>query len=159
VSLIDVAPTVLDLQQIDGGPPTTHIDGRSLVPLIHGEVHDHRSVVMLSECTWQAKRGVRTAEWKYIRCWDPGIYPRHEVELYHLPSDPGEQHDVSAHFPGTVAQLDGILSSWMRASLGPRPDPMDEVVEFGLPAVRRLAGVIREDAEAAGAELAPSAPD
>jgi hypothetical protein len=37
------------------------------------------------------------------------------------------------------------MDDWLGDQLGERPDPMDEVVEFGLPAVMRLAGVIEED--------------
>ena len=55
---------------------------------------------MLSECTWQAKRGIRTTEWKYIRCWDPGIYPRVESELYDLQADPDEQRNLAGRSSG-----------------------------------------------------------
>ena len=63
---------------------------------------------MLSECTWQAKRGMRTKDWKYIRCWDPGIYERTEAELYDVIADPAEQHDVSAEHPDVAATMDSV---------------------------------------------------
>ena len=75
VALIDVMPTVLELQGLADHEAFAGFDGRSLVPVIAGERDDHRDAIMLSECTWQAKRGIRTKDWKYIRCWDPGIYP------------------------------------------------------------------------------------
>jgi arylsulfatase len=155
VALVDVMPTVLELQGIDRVPGLDKLDGRSLVPVIEGMSADHRDVIMLSECTWQAKRGVRTAEWKYIRCWDAGIYPRFGPELYDLVRDPDEQQNVAAQHPEVVADLDGQMHAWLNEHLGDRPDPMVEVVEAGLPAVDRLKGVIAEDAEAAalGADM------
>lgn len=147
VSLVDVMPTVLDLYGIEDAPGTARLDGRSLVPVITGETVEHRDEVMLSECTWEAKRGIRTREWKLIRSWNPGIYPRPAVELFDLINDPSEQQDVSAAHPEVVADLDERLTGWLEQHLGGRPDPMAEVIDHGLPAVNRLVGVIREDAE------------
>jgi arylsulfatase len=146
VSTVDVKPTVLDLM---GMAQVPGMDGRSLVPLMSGQVTSHRDMVFLSECTWQAKRGVRTSEWKFIRCTDPGMYPRDGWELYRLADDPGEQHNLAAEFPDVAGELNGILSDWLTEQLGDRADPMDEVVSAGLPAVRRLEGVIAELAEEA----------
>jgi arylsulfatase len=145
VALVDVMPTVLELQGMGDHPSFGDFDGRSLLPVMTGQIETHRERIMLSEGTWQAKRGIRTNEWKYIRCWDPGIYPRAGCELYDLIADPDEQHDLSAERPDVVATMDACMDDWLGDQLGERPDPMDEVVEFGLPAVMRLAGVIEED--------------
>lgn len=153
VSLIDVMPTVLELQQITDIAGFEGADGRSLVPLIEGRARSHREVVMLSECTWQAKRGVRTNRWKYIRSWDPGIYLRSEPELYDLQLDPIEQHNVANDYQRIVAELDGVLQDWIRRNLKGRTDPMVEVVDYGLPAVERLTGVIKEDRQIAVGQL------
>jgi hypothetical protein len=72
VALIDVMPTVLELQGL--ADATVLCDGRSLVPLMEGGCGD-RDTLVLSECTWQAKRAVLNDRWKYIRSWDEGIYP------------------------------------------------------------------------------------
>jgi arylsulfatase len=145
VALVDVMPTVVELQGLPITGDMAHDDGRSLVPVMQGSRATHREVIMLSECTWQAKRGVRTPEWKYIRCWDPGIYPRFEPELYDLIADPTEQRNLADARPDVVADLDRQLQVWLQARLGGRPDPLVEVIEVGLPAVARLAGVIAED--------------
>jgi arylsulfatase len=147
VELVDVMPTVLELQQIGGVAGRHTFDGRSLVPVMRGHTDSHRDVVMLSEATWQAKRGVRTSDWKYIRCWDPGVYPRSEPELYNLAADPEEQHNVATSHPAVVAELDSLLMSWLAEHLAGRPDPMVEVVKSGLPAVARLEGVIADEGE------------
>ncbi len=144
VGLIDVAPTVYELLGMDCSINDSCFDGRSLVPLMDGLTDRHRDAVYLSECTWQAKRGVRTDEWKYIRCWDPGIYPRSGSELYHLPTDPDEQTNLVHERADVAADLDGRLQRWLAASLGVQPDPMVEVVEYGLPAVTRLQRLVDE---------------
>jgi hypothetical protein len=125
-------------------PEVPGLDGRSLRPLTEGSTEPHREAVFLSECTWQAKRGVRTADWKYIRCIDPGVYPRDGIELYDLRIDRTEQTNVAAERPDVVAQLDAMLTTWLNEELAGRPDPMDEVVTAGLPAVRRLNDLIAD---------------
>lgn len=147
VSLVDVMPTTLELCGMD---PVEGIDGRSLLAVMENRSR-HREEVMLSECTWQAKRGVRTQRWKYITTYDPGIYPRSGAELYDLANDPAEQCDVSEARPDVVAELQGRLDTWLAERLAGRRDPMAEVVEAGLPAVARLASVIADDSVAAGA--------
>jgi arylsulfatase len=145
VALIDVLPTVLELQGLGDDQEFGRFDGRSLLPVMAGETAHHREAIMLSECTWQAKRGIRTRDWKYIRCRDPGIYPRAGCELYDLAADPDEQQDLSMERPETVAAMDALMNRWLDAQLAGRPDPMDEVIEVGLPAVLRLERVIDED--------------
>lgn len=142
VALVDVMPTVLDILDL---PPVVDLDGRSLLPLMGGETAEHRSEIMLSECTWQAKRGIRTPDWKFIRCYDPGIYPRSGDELYDLRTDPDEQSNVAAEHGTVVAEMNAKLDRWLTEKLEGRTDPMIEVLATGLPAVQRLAGVLRED--------------
>ena len=148
VQLVDVMPTVLELL---GRSALDDLDGRSLVPLIRGERFTHRDAVMLSECTWQANRAIRTADWKYIRCYDPGVYSAPACELYDLAADPSEQRNVAHEHPAVVAALSGRLDEWIDGMLAGRPDPMHRVIADGLPAVQRLAGVIAEDRRAAAA--------
>jgi arylsulfatase len=158
VALIDIMPTVLELSGMGDHDAVAGCDGRSLLPVITGEVEDHRNVIMLSECTWQAKRGMRTKDWKYIRCWDPGIYERTGVELYDIVADPGEQHDVSAEHPDVAAKMDAFMDGWLDAQHAGRADPMDAVIDFGLPAVRRLDDFIEEETKIALSEAAANSP-
>jgi arylsulfatase A-like enzyme len=143
VVLADLLPTVLD---VAGLPPVGGIDGRSLVPLIHRQTDRHRDKVFLSESTWQAARGIRTPSWKLIRYLTPTIYGRDGIELYRLADDPHEQTNVADVHPEVVRALVGELDAWLAEQLGDRPDPMELVVEAGLPAVARLHSVIAEAA-------------
>ena len=142
VQLIDVQPTVLETL---GMPPVEGTDGRSLIPLMNGETTPIRDHVFLSESTWQAKRGVRTSDWKYIRCIHPGVYPRGEDELYNLHDDPTEQRNVATENPEVVAEMSAHLDNWVNDQLQGRNDPMEEVVSAGLPAVNRLDGLIKSE--------------
>ena len=139
VTLTDVMPTILEAMDLPGADG---IDGRSLFPLMRGETAGHRDAVMLSEATWQAARGVRTPDWKYIRFLQTTIYGRDGVELYDLADDPHEQVNVADRHPEVVAQLGDRLNHWVSAQLGGRPDPMHSVLDAGLPAVARLNDVI-----------------
>ncbi len=139
VTLVDVLPTILETL---GLPEAEGISGRSLYPLMRGETTTHRDAVMLSEATWQASRGVRTPEWKYLRFLQSTIYGRDGVELYDVVADPDEQHNVADEHPDVVAELGQRLDHWVSAQLGGRPDPMHQVIDAGLPAVARLNDVI-----------------
>ena len=72
------------------------------------------------------------------------MYPRDGVELYDVHADHREQTNLATERPDVVAQLDAMLSAWLSGELGGRPDPMDEVVSAGLPAVRRLNDLIAD---------------
>ncbi|MGH9081015.1 MAG: sulfatase-like hydrolase/transferase [Acidimicrobiales bacterium] len=135
VALVDVLPTVTELT---GLPIPNNIAGRSLLPLLNGSTFTHRFEIPLSECTWQAKRGLRTEYWKYVRCYHPGVYPRASDELYDLRNDPGEQSNVADKNPDLVTTFSARLDAWLAEQLGSRPDPMLAVIGDGLPAVKRL---------------------
>lgn len=77
VTHLDVFPTIMEL--IDREPPR-HLRGRSLLPLIRGEIatlHDR----IFAEQGWhevaEPQRAVRTARHKYIRRLDP-VGPKHD---------------------------------------------------------------------------------
>jgi N-acetylglucosamine-6-sulfatase len=112
---VDLAPTVLDLA---GVKPPADVHGRSLVPLLRGEVSGWRTAILTEYFreknyprfpTWQA---VRTDRWKYVR------YPGHPDwdELYDLKADPAERKnragDGSAReaVQGLKAELDRLLA-------------------------------------------------
>ena len=108
VSALDVAPTLLGALGHPELAGACAMPGRDLAPLLAGQGAERAvpplEAVYLTECTWMRKRGWRTPEWKLIRALEPDIYGLPPIELFHLPSDPGEQAEPGAHPPGHRAQ-------------------------------------------------------
>ncbi|MCD6352034.1 MAG: sulfatase-like hydrolase/transferase, partial [Armatimonadetes bacterium] len=85
VSIMDLAPTLLEAAGVEGPP----MDGRSLLPLVAGQVDDWRRELVVEGGPAQA---LITPEWKYI-AWRGGteeLYDRlaDPHDLYNLGSDP-----------------------------------------------------------------------
>lgn len=144
VSQLDVYPTLCELAGID---LPEWLEGRSLVPLISGDIESVRDEIF-AEVTFHAAyepmRAVRTARWKYIRRFSsrrrlalPNVddsptktalldlgWAERELpneELYDLMLDPAEV-DNRASDPGAQAvlsELRGRLDRWMEATDDP----------------------------------------
>jgi arylsulfatase A-like enzyme/predicted negative regulator of RcsB-dependent stress response len=89
VSLIDLAPTVLDCLDLPGLSP---VSGRSLKPAIQGEPLPAKACYGVAkevflEDGWSPLSCVITADWKYIQTTRP--------ELYDLRNDPGEEVNLA----------------------------------------------------------------
>jgi len=97
---IDVAPTVLDIAQID---IPSAMQGKSLATLVEKPKQDFREHVFMEHMYGHGKKekhierswAVRTKEWKYIKYKDQ-TGPLSE-ELYRIASDPLEMNDLSGH--------------------------------------------------------------
>lgn len=105
VSLADVAPTVLDLLDLEPLPgPETR--GRSLLPAISGkplrQLAWNETLATQFDLGWSPLLGVRTRTHRYIRAPKP--------ELYDLSSDSGELHNIAAAHPALVAKLDAAVA-------------------------------------------------
>ncbi len=125
VSLLDVAPTILDLLGL--GPLAAGMDGRSLVPLLQGEARSAgpQEGLLLTECSWMKKRALRTERWKAIFSLEPDFHDRPAVELYDLLVDPGERCNLAAARPHVVEELREALERRLseRMAASDRPDP------------------------------------
>jgi arylsulfatase A-like enzyme len=144
VSHVDIFPTICDL--LDIAPPTW-LQGRSMMPLIRGEVEQTNEEVF-AEVTYHAayepQRAVRTQRWKYIRRYDdrhrPVLtncddLPSKEMwlsngwrerymspeELYDLVFDPNESHNLAGNpaFTEVLDEMQGRLDRWMQATDDP----------------------------------------
>lgn len=118
VANIDLAPTFLDLA---GLPVPASMQGRSLVPLLHGQTPgDWRTAVYYryyhdpGHHNTAAHWGVRTATHKLIYYWKKNAY-----ELFDLRADPREQHNLlfaaeEAAKPAVAAKLAELKAEIIR---------------------------------------------
>jgi len=105
---VDVAPTVLDWA---GVPPPRPLEGIPL-PLGGGAAAKRHAIVAQYGTDRYA---VRTRSWKLIVNHGDG------AELYHLETDPGEQHDVAERHPQVTERLRAELSAWLEERGSPPP--------------------------------------
>jgi arylsulfatase A-like enzyme len=130
VTLLDIAPTILDALGMGELAEKEGMEGRSLLPLVLTE-SDEGTVksLYLTECAWMKKRGWRTPEWKLIveTGETPAVYGKPEVELYHLPSDPNEQCNLAEERADVVARLREEMEAWIqrRVEETGQQDPFD----------------------------------
>jgi uncharacterized sulfatase len=103
-SFTDLLPTAAELA---GQAIPAETDGISFVPAIRGRAQEQRQHEFLY---WEfyergSAQAVRFGDWKGV------VQPMgsENVELYHLPSDVGEQHNVAAGNPAIAAQALGLI--------------------------------------------------
>ncbi|MBI1925932.1 sulfatase, partial [Candidatus Poribacteria bacterium] len=106
----DLVPTILDLAGIE---TDIAFDGKSLMPMVRGEVTSHESQFYLTECTWMRKHGWRTPEWKLIIALEPDFHFKPPVELYNLVLDPHEDNNLAEANPDIVATLEARMKRWI----------------------------------------------
>lgn len=95
----DLCPTFAELAE---APAPSNLDGKSIVPVLHGETQSPPEFLY-----WEAsgKQAVRTGDWKAVRP-TPGAL----LELYDLSSDLGETSDLAAEQPGVVERIEEYLA-------------------------------------------------
>ena len=144
LSNLDFAPTILDLCGI---PIPTKMQGKSMLPLIRGEVdklHEWIFVEQTYHAAYDPLRGVRTERFKYIRSfekrpfWFPpnvdgglskevarrlGYFnrPRPSEMLFDLHADPIERKNLvdDPNYAETLERMRTILKNWMRRTADP----------------------------------------
>ncbi len=125
--LQDIAPTVLSITNEWGSQRGASIDGMSLLPLANGGTSPRTQLLegavtahmtdreaselgahgSLTTITWATRSIVTSHGWKYT------TYPRTgEIELYHLTTDPFEEHNLGhdPHYDAIQASLADRLS-------------------------------------------------
>jgi arylsulfatase A-like enzyme len=101
ISLLDVAPTIVDLLGI---APVRAFQGKSLLPLIMGEKESRICSYVISE-EIGANYSIRTKNWKYIRNDRTNTH-----ELYNLREDSKEKSNLVNEYPKKVKEYSTILS-------------------------------------------------
>jgi arylsulfatase A-like enzyme len=114
VSLLDIAPTLLELSGLDA---PLQFDGRSLVPYLNREGPKPRDYIV-SE--YHDRCCIRTARWKLI-LRTTGISKTivestADVELYDLTNDPDESLNEAHEYPELVADLRSKLREILKSA-------------------------------------------
>lgn len=100
-SLVDVAPTLLDLVGFDASAPTS--DGKSLL--------DPRASMALFFTDYSLRMaGLRDGRWKFIHELDSG-----HSKLFDLQFDPSEKHDLSTQHPERAESYRRQVLAWVAA--------------------------------------------
>jgi arylsulfatase len=141
VQQADLFPTVLEAAGIQIPEQT---DGISLWPSIRGESEGTRDAVYLSECAWQASRGIVTKDYKLICTVDAGPFARPEKELYDLRADPEEMINAAEELPHVAKHLENQLDEWVKAMLQGKEDPMEQQLKAGLPFRNRIDEILTQ---------------
>ena len=106
----DLVPTLLELADIE---TDIAFDGKSLTPLMNGEIASYDSEFYITECTWMRKHGWRTPEWKLIVALEPDFHFKPPVELYNLIQDPDENNNLVDEHPDIVNVLETRMKNWI----------------------------------------------
>lgn len=120
-TMLDIAPTILDLLDLGHLAAPESMIGSSLVPLINSPSPTSRGTtdyIHISENTWMKKRGIRTHRWKLIVPLEtPDIHGNSDVELYHLTIDPGELNNIARDRPEVTSRLIRLMDEWVASRL------------------------------------------
>jgi arylsulfatase len=124
VQNLDLAPTILE---VAGIADRDQMEGLSLLPALFGLREGNYDEVYLSEATWELKRGLRTARWKFINSLEQDRHGRPMQELFDLESDPLEQHNIAEQRSDVTRELAAQLDAWVArrlAGTGREIDPL-----------------------------------
>ncbi|BBH20550.1 arylsulfatase [Paenibacillus baekrokdamisoli] len=151
VQQVDLLPTLLEAVRAEAPADIDSskladpagLDGQSLWKSIRGEEDGTHEIIYLSECAWQAARGIRTERYKLICTYDSGPFNRPARELYDLLVDPAETVNLADKEPELADLLEGQLNDWTAAKLSGNKDPMErQLEEKGLPFRRRIEQIL-----------------
>lgn len=122
----DLYPTILHMAGVKNYKVPQTVDGKDLVPLIEGnddKAVSARDIVWNFPNVWDGsgpginlKCAIRHREWKLIYDYVSG-----EKELYNIPDDIGEEHNLAAVYPEMVSKLSSLLGKQLRAMGAQRP--------------------------------------
>lgn len=121
----DFYPTLLEMAGIDPKESTSPLDGISFLPLLKGTGNPSkgRALVWNFPNIWgndgpgiNLNCAIRKDDWKLIYYYETG-----KKELYNIPQDIGEAHDLSAEHPDIVRKLSKELGEYLRRVDAQRP--------------------------------------
>ncbi len=99
----DVLPTIAEFA---GAKPPSGIDGMSMARTLRGEQQPAHEFMYWEFHERGFQQAVRTEHWKAVRMKKDA-----PLELYDLPDDPNEQHDIAAEQRPIVAKIEKYLAT------------------------------------------------
>ncbi|HKJ69017.1 MAG TPA: arylsulfatase [bacterium] len=109
--IIDFMPTFLELARARypksfQGKAILPLEGKSLVPIVHGKKREGHEVLF-----WEfgGNRAVRVQQGKWKLVWDRTI---EEWELYDIDTDRTEMHNLANNHPEQVRKMVSLYSQW-----------------------------------------------
>lgn len=122
VSAYDVFPTLLELAGI-AVPPEASLPGRSFLSSLRGQERQDGDIVVFDE--YGPVRMIRNREWKYVH-----RYPYGKHELYYLPKDPMEEHNLygDPQYEAQALAMKQGLEQWFLQYVDPAVDGAKEGV-------------------------------
>ncbi|MDE7443102.1 MAG: sulfatase-like hydrolase/transferase, partial [Muribaculaceae bacterium] len=122
----DFYPSILEMAGVSYEPdPQCPIDGVSFVPIIKNEAStpDDREIIWNFPNVWgnagpgiNLNCAIRKGPWKLIYNYQTG-----QKELYNIPDDISEEHDLASVRKDIVTELSGCLGRSLRAMDAQRP--------------------------------------
>lgn len=109
--IIDLMPTFLELAgseypQTFEGHAILPVEGKSIVPLLHGESREGHTQLAWY---WSKNRALRQGDWKLV--WDK-LSSDHRWELYNLADDRCETIDLAKTYPDRVESMAQAWFEW-----------------------------------------------
>ena len=108
--LLDIFPTLCDLTDV---PIPGTVDGKSLAPVMRGEIENIRDSLFFAFKNFQ--RGVRTNRWKLIKY---NVFGEKHTQLFDIRNDPWETTNLADNpdFSAQLLKMTGLLKGWIRKS-------------------------------------------
>ena len=116
---MDVVATLESVCHLD---PSRILDGMDLTPVLKGHDHLDRDALFFHYPNYAFHKknrlgsAIRMGEYKLIKFYDGP-----EIELYHLPTDIGEQRECSAAEPVVADRLQKRLEIWLQSTKASQP--------------------------------------
>lgn len=132
VTNVDVPPTIVDYAGLE---VPEQWQGESLRPVVEGglDADEWRDHLVVDHGLYTAQRAVVTDRWKFIRTYHPGLWGGvvPDRQLFDVDADPFEQEDLATDRPSVVTDLEGRMSTWAEAHVGPHEDALKMVARVG----------------------------
>mgnify|MGYP003309593651 FL=1 len=121
----DFYPSIIEMAGIDDEPLPDTVDGISFVPLLlgTGDPSDGRALVWNFPNIWgndgpgiNLNCAIRKGDWKLVYYYETGV-----KELFCIPEDIGERHNLAQEQPALVRSLSAELGEYLRSVGADRP--------------------------------------